>query len=70
MTLTTSLRDLLICRQITDGLHNLNTHSTKCIPPVAAVPELLHGPIHSHQTSQIKFSPISRGGMNWSVCRV
>ena len=35
----------------------------------AAVPELLHGPIHSPETSQIQFSPISRVGINWSVCR-
>ena len=25
--------------------------------------------IHSPQTSQIHFSPISRGGINWAVCR-
>ena len=30
---------------------------------------LLHGPFLSPQTSQIQFSPISRGGINWSVCR-
>ena len=28
-----------------------------------------HGPFLSPQTSQIQFSPISRGGINWSVCR-
>ena len=27
----------------------------------AVTPELLHGPIHSPYTSQIQFSPISRG---------
>ena len=37
-------------------------------PP--AVPELLHCLIQTPQTFQIQFSPISRGGMNWSVCRV
>ena len=30
---------------------------------------LLHGPFLSPQTSQIQFSPIYRGGINWSVCR-
>ena len=57
---------------------NQNTHSINCTPVTtvtvtaavtAAVPELLHGPILSPLTSQIKFSPISRGGINWSVCR-
>ena len=40
------------------------------IVPPAAIPELLHSPIHSPQTSQIQFSLISKGGINWSVCRV
>ena len=49
------------------------SHSIKCnsvaeiqshVFPPAAVPELLHGPIHSPQTSEIQFSPIYRGGMN------
>ena len=30
---------------------------------------LLHGPFLSPQTSQIQFSPISRGDINCSVCR-
>ena len=30
---------------------------------------VLHGPFLSPQASQIQFSPISRGGINWSVCR-
>ena len=54
-----------------------NTHSINCTGVTAAAvtaavpppPELLHGPILSPQTSQIQFSPISRGGINWSVCR-
>ena len=42
------------------------TLSIDCIAVTAAVrpPELLHGPILSPQTSQIQFSPISRGGIN------
>ena len=37
--------------------------------PTVIVTKLLHSPIHSHQTSQIQFSPISGEGINWSVCR-
>ena len=49
---------------------HLNTHSINCTAVTAtAVPELLHGPFLSPQTSQIQFSLISRGGINWSVCR-
>ena len=33
-------------------------------------PELLHGPILSPQTSQIKFSLIFGGGSNWLVCTI
>lgn len=62
-------------------VYHQNTHSIKCTPvtvavtavtvtPVTAVPpELLHGPFLSPQTSQIQLYPISRGGINWSVCR-
>ena len=38
-----------------------NTHSINSTPVTAVTavpPELLHGPIHSPQTSQIQFSPI------------
>ena len=57
----------------------LNTHSINCTPvivtavPVTAAavtaPKLLHGSFLSPQISQIQFSPISRGGINWLVCR-
>ena len=40
-----------------------NLYIVEC-STVQCSPELLHGPIHSPQTSQIQFSPISRGGMN------
>ena len=53
-----------------------NTHSINCTPltathavTVVPPPELMHGQFLSPQTSQIRFSPISRGGINWSVCR-
>ena len=36
------------------GQH-LNTNRTNCVPPAAAVLELLHCPINSPQTSQIQF---------------
>ena len=34
---------------------NPNTHSINCTAITAAVPELLHSPIHYPQTSQIQF---------------
>ena len=50
--------------------HSINCTALTVTPAVsAAVPKLLYGPILSPQTSQIQFSPISRGGINWSVCR-
>ena len=60
---------------------NQNTHSINCthvtittVTVTAAVTaitvlELLHGPFLSPQTSQFQFSPISRGGIKWLVCR-
>ena len=45
-------------------------HFAVAVTDTAAVPEeLLHSQIDSSQTSQIQFSPISRGGISWSVCR-
>ena len=50
--------------------HSINYTARTVTPAVsAAVPKLLHGPFLSPQTSQIQFSPISRGGINRSVCR-
>lgn len=39
-----------------------NTHSKNFTPAVIPVPELLHGPIHSPQTSQIEFLEESSTG--------
>ena len=49
--------------------HTAHLYIAKC-NIVQCSPELMHGPIHSPQTSQFQFSPNSRGGMNWLVCRV
>ena len=42
---------------------------TFTITVTVTVLELLHGPFLSPQISQIQFFPISRDGINWSVCR-
>ena len=60
---------ILQCCVIHRNTYSINSTAVT-VTPAAAVPELLHGPFLSPQTSQIQFCLISRGGMNWSLCRV